>query len=808
MQNAGNNEILIQAENKGIDFKKYIFRAISLWYLFLITLPAAYFYAKQQNKFMNSSCTVSTTLLLKEGTNEEAYAGGLRLFNQGKKVSTQKGILNSYSFNKKTLQELDFEISYFTDEEDRSDREIYKNSPFIVNLDSLHDGYINYQKFYITLLSNKKYKLENTNFNINKTLKFGEQFIYQNFNFNIRLKNPKAVNNAVMSKKYYFYKNDMNSLVNSYKARLNIDVRPSGSAILWLWITGNVAEKEADYLNKLAEVFIRHGLETKNSKTQSVIEFIDKQLGSVADSLNRTETNLQIFKQKNKTLSISAGGQTLLESLNELEKKSITHNASLEYYKYINNEFKNISGSFVIPSVVKVDDPVLSTLFVDLSDAVSEKEIIEFDVKKTIPETKILDYKIKKIQDKILNHSQENINAINEEISKIKIKLSDINFRIEQLPASERKIISIERKFNINDAIYTMLLQRRMEAAVTQASNKADIEVLDAAKPRNAAWNLPDRAGNTRKKLILALIIPIVFVVIYESLNNKIQSKGDIEKSTDIPILASIGKNTKDSNIPALAHKNSQISEAFRSLRTNLQYILREKNQKIIVVTSSISGEGKSFVATNLAAIIAISGKKTLLIGLDLRKPKLQNEFHFSNEIGVSTHLINNNSYEEIINKTETENFFVALSGPVPPNPAELIESEQAQKFFERAKKEFDYIIIDTPPIAIVTDALLLLDITDAYLYVIRQKYSKKNVLKLIKEINNNVSLKNLSLIINDVTVSRIYGYGYRYGYGYGRGYGYYEEGQKQDGILISSLKKITDKIIKNYKKIINLIKQ
>ena len=799
MTTIDNHEISINPENKGIDFKKYLLRAISFWYLFVITLPLAFFYAQRENRFMPATCTLRTTVLLKGGTDEEKYAGGLSLFSKRKNLDTQKGILKSYSFNKRTLEELDFGISYFIDEEDKNDREIYKKNPFTVNIDTAYNKQ-NYQKFYVTLLSSEKFRLKNSNYNIDKVLKYGEQFIYQDFNFNITLNDTEDLSESVKKTKYYFYKNDLNALVNSYKDRLSIDVSPQGSSILWIWITGDVAEKEADYLNKLAEVFIRYGLEEKNAKTQSVIEFSDKQLEGVSDSLNRTETSLQLFKQKNKTLNISDGGQTLLEMLNQLEKEQITYNASLEYYTYVNNEFEDITnvGTFSTPSIVEANDPVLALLISSLSDAVSEKEIIELDVKKTIPETKILDYKIAKIQSKIEKHSQKNINALNKEISKIKTKLSEINRKIEKLPASERKVISIERKFNINDAIYTMLLQRRMEAAVTQASNKADTEVLDTAKPKNATWNYPNKAGNTQKKIMLALIIPIIFIVIYEFFNNKIQNKSDIEKATDIPILATIGQNTKKTNLPAAKYPKSQISESFRSLRTNLQYILREKDQKIIILTSSISGEGKSFVAANLAGIIAISGKRTLLVGLDLRKPKLHNEFHYFNSIGISTYLIHNNTFEEIIHQTETKNLFVALSGPIPPNPAELIESEQAQIFLNRAKKEFDYIVIDTPPIGIVTDALLLSDIADVFLYVIRQKYSKKNVFKLLKEINNNVNLKNLSLILNDVKTSRIYGYGYH------NGQGYYEDGTKQKQNILRKIKQYYNKIILLIKKFIS----
>lgn len=244
-------------------------------------------------------------------------------------------------------------------------------------------------------------------------------------------------------------------------------------------------------------------------------------------------------------------------------------------------------------------------------------------------------------------------------------------------------------------------------------------------------------------------------------------------------------------------HGKSSIAESFRSLRTNLQYFFDTEDKKIITINSTISGEGKTFCAVNLASVIAISNKKTILIGLDLRKPKLHKVLNINNDIGMSTYLIGKNSINEVIQKTEVENLDVIVSGPIPPNPAELIENHRMTEIIEELKKQYDYIIIDTPPVALVADALLVTRHAVANIFVIRQNYSSKSVIKFVNDLHNEKKLTNLSLLLNDVDVAS--GYGYRYGgnhyrygsyrkYGYGYGYGYYEEDNEKPKSLFGIL--------------------
>ncbi len=273
--------------------------------------------------------------------------------------------------------------------------------------------------------------------------------------------------------------------------------------------------------------------------------------------------------------------------------------------------------------------------------------------------------------------------------------------------------------------------------------------------------------------LSLGLILPAGAIVVIDLLNNKVIDKKDIERITHAPILGYISHSSYSTEIPVVEKPGSTLAESFRSIRTSLRYFITEERPLVIAVSSTISGEGKTFVAVNLAAIVSMLGKKTLLVGLDLRKPRIHKILNLPNKRGMSTYLSSNCTFDEIVQKTEVDNLWYAASGPIPPNPAELIERSTMAEFLKEAKKRFDFIILDTPPVAIVTDALLLSLHADMMMFVVRQRYSSRNTLNLIEEIHHNKEISNVGIIVNDISMSGYYGYGLRYGYTMGYAYGY-----------------------------------
>jgi capsular exopolysaccharide synthesis family protein len=323
--------------------------------------------------------------------------------------------------------------------------------------------------------------------------------------------------------------------------------------------------------------------------------------------------------------------------------------------------------------------------------------------------------------------------------------------------------------------MYTYLQEKRAEAAIAQASNIADNKILDYALAQNATMLKPKKSLNYLIGLMAGLAIPFIILLLLDFLNDKIVDLKEISKKTRVPVIGTLGHNRYQSELMVLDKPKSTLTESFRGLRTNLQYLLREPDKKVISVSSTIVGEGKTFTAVNLAAIIAVTGKKALLIGLDLRKPRLHRLVGYTGSIGISTYLIGQNDEKEIVFPSLVDNLFFAPSGPIPPNPAELLGSNRMEEFIIWAKNNFDFIVIDSPPVAIVSDAFLIARFTDANLFVLRFGYSSKEVLSLLNDIYKHHEIRNLAIVVNDFQPKRGYGYsyGYTYSYGYSYGYGY-----------------------------------
>jgi capsular exopolysaccharide synthesis family protein len=349
----------------------------------------------------------------------------------------------------------------------------------------------------------------------------------------------------------------------------------------------------------------------------------------------------------------------------------------------------------------------------------------------------------------------------------------------------ERKLLNIQRKVDLNNTIYTYLLEKSSESSIAKASNIPNNRVIDAASNYSSSLIKPTVRKNIIISILLGIMTPMVLIILIDLLNDKIIDKKDIERKTKIPVIGFISHSDAVSEIPVVKKPGSSLAESFRSVRTSLKYFVKENETAVISVSSTISSEGKTFFCVNLAAIVAMAGKKVLLVGLDLRKPRLDKILNSDdNESGMSTYLSGNSRYEDITQETGISNLYYVSSGPRPPNPAELIDTGYMKTFLSRAKEEFDCIIIDTPPIGLVTDALLLAGQVDVNILIVRQRYTRKNSLDLMEQLRVQGNLKNLAIVINDLSLSGYYGYGMRYNYGYGSGYhyGYSYYGSKHYG--------------------------
>ena len=783
-----------------IDLKIYIERYFIFWKQILLSILIFFLLGFFYNRYSKKIYKSSTTLLIKEETNASLGSDdifeGLDLFGGQMNIKNEIGILKSFSLTKNTLEKLNFRISYFHSGSFKSN-DIYKKTPFVVIIDENRPQSIN-QKFYIELISENEFilttNLNNVNlfdmstetfisnkdydFNYEGLHKFGEKIITDFFSFTIS-KNDLSLFKDEDWVNYFFVVSSYNDLTKNYLKNLKILEIEKDASILKISLEGSNPLKINDFLNKFTELYLALDLDEKNQITSNTIQFINEQLVSISDSLSNVESSLETFKEINPKIELSQKEYGAFYQVEKLEQEKAflelnnKYYISLQEYLFKNNNINNI----VAPSTMGIDDPLLNSHIIELTKLYSQLDLISVNSKQGHPLVQSIKKQIKSTKEKLI----ENIENI---ISTSELTLEDINSRIVELesvigdlPQNERILLNIQRKFNLNENIYNYLLEKRAEASITKASNISDHKVIDMPRLES---NLPIKPNTTLIYVIsimLGFFLPSIIISIYYLFNNKIIDKKDIDEITSVPLIGKIMHNDSGYNLVNINSPKSAIAVSFRSIRTNIQYLASDKIEKVICITSSIGGEGKTFVAMNLASIFSITRGKTILIGADMRKPKIFNDFNLSNDVGLSSYLSNQNTKDEVIQKTEFENLDIILSGPIPPNPSELLSLEKMKDFIEELKKTYKHIIIDTPPIGLVTDGLVLMKYSDINIYVVRQNFTTKEMLNNFNEtiIKNNVL--NMNLIVNDISNDKT-SHGYGYGYGNTYGYGYYAEDQ------------------------------
>ncbi len=778
--NSNNN---IPMEEESVDIKKYLFLMLSKWYWFALSIFVGLFIGYLVNRYSVNVYNIQSSLIIKDDDNTKGFTGaenliqGLRLVKNTKSVQNEIGVLKSYSLAHKALSQLEeFKITYVgVGRRGVVKRELYTSSPFKVYLDSTKENLFGYP-INITMISKDKYLLEiDGNYDIKREMRWGEPFNSGPFNFTIKLRNKNQINNYVSGSTFYFSINSINSLANKYKNKVSIDLNDKKGSILIMTTTGFVPEQEADYLNTLMQTYIQMGLDDKNMIAENTIRFIDSQLAEMTDSLKHAEKKLQNFRSSNKVINIGKEGIVIYDNVQKLQVEKAAVELKSRYYAYLKKylEGKVDLNQIVAPSAMGIEDVQLTEILSQLSQAYLEQETLKLSANPLTPGLNTIAFKLETLK-KTLDEKIKSLIDVNKVMfSEIKRRMADFEQEMSKIPYTERLLIGFEREFNLINKMYTYLNEKRAEAAIAKASNIADNKILDYALPQNATIVKPNRRMVSLYGFLAGAMIPFIIIVLIGYFNTTITDIKEIQNHTTVPILGLIGHNAYETDLPVGLNPKSTLAESFRGLRTNLGYILRESDKKVITVTSTISGEGKTFIAANLAIIIAFTGKKVLLLGMDLRKPKINNIFGTKLQNGLSTYLIGKDDFNSIIFNTSYENLSIAPSGPIPPNPAELIGTARMDEFIADAKKRFDYIVIDTPPIAIVTDTLIANRFTDALLFITRFNYTNREALNLLENLKTTDQNQNIALVVNDFISKHHYGYNYGYSYGFRYGYKY-----------------------------------
>ncbi|HEY8661611.1 MAG TPA: polysaccharide biosynthesis tyrosine autokinase [Hanamia sp.] len=566
---------------------------------------------------------------------------------------------------------------------------------------------------------------------------------------------------------FYFSLISVKNAANSTLGSIKIESSGKQSTVIDLSIVGEVPKRGEDILNELLSVYNQAAILDKNELAANTLKFVQDRLKYVVNELDSVEGRLQSFKANNKIIDISAQGQIFLQTVAANDQKISDINMQLAVLDQVQNYVTNKEGKGgIVPATLGVADPVLTTLLQKLSDL----ELQYTQTKKIVPENNpaviALVDGINKIKPGIL----ENIQSQRKNLLAGRDDLAGTNSRyasmLKSIPEKERELLGISRQQAIKNNIYTFLLQKREETALSFASAVADSRIIDKAESANGPVS-PNKSYIYLLVLVAPFAFGIAFIYIKEMLTRTVQGRSDIEKFTDVPFLGEVVYERTKSPFVIAEGKRSFIAEQFRQLRTALGYMGIDEAHKRILITSSISGEGKSFIAINLGISLALMGKKVALIELDLRKPKLSEHFKISRHAGLSNYLIGKMQPHELVKETGIDNLFLIPAGPIPPNPSELISNGKLLELLTFLEKTFDYIIIDTAPINPVTDAYIISPLADVTLFIVRHDYTPKVFLQKLTGHHKINSLKNVALIYNGVRGKGFRKYGYGYGYGY-----------------------------------------
>lgn len=769
-------------EEEKINIKKIFHKLISKWYYFplglLITMPLAYAYVKMKEpKYL-----VRASMLLKgeDKRGPSQFLKGMELFMSPTDLEDEIGIIKSYSNVESAIKRLNFGISYYT-EKNFKKSEHYGNTPFTIQLDSSVNQMIGIP-IYIERLSSSKYMVKAqgkdvttydvlTNrttgkvpvVDIQEVLDINKPFQSKNLSFSITFNDAYKVEPDT---KMFFRVHNQVSLAESYRNQLNIEPISKESNIVQLTIQQAVPQKGVDFINAVMRVYLDNELYKKNQLGLRTIEFIDNQLTGVSDSLRRVEGTLESFRARSNVIDIRTSAQTLTTNLDKLETEKANLEVKLQYYQYISNSLETGTGNEIVaPSTFGVDDPLLNSLLIELAKLNQERSGLNYSARQGNPLAEVIDLKITNIKAAIAENVSNIIDASSIALNDLNRRIAQLNAQLERLPRNERELVKIQRRYDFSDNVYNYLLEKRAEAGIAIASNVVEKSVVDEAMMVGSGAVSPNRKMIYAAAFLLGFGGALGLIILKDFLNDNIVSHEDLEQYTRIPFLGVVSHGSRREQSNVVANALSPVGESFRSLRVNLQYLTLGKEVNVIGITSSRESEGKTYCSVNLGAAMANSRRRTVLIDADMRRPKVATYFQLENDKGLSNYLIGEASVKDIVNETGIKGYDVITSGPIPPNPLDLIGTSRMAELLNELKQSYHTIIIDSPPIGFVSEYIILMKYTDANIYVVRSDYTTRYNLDRINKLYDERKVSNISILLNDVKYSRINGYSYSYKY-------------------------------------------
>ncbi|MFY0256273.1 GumC family protein [Chitinophaga sp. 30R24] len=764
----------LNGSEREMDISKVVRKAYSLWpWIILCVLMSGvlafiYFY------FAIPVYKINAKILIKDddsktgnGSGDMSMLKNIGLLSGTSNVDNELEIVKSYTLMNKVVQDLQLNVVYEVRKPLKA-VEIYgKQVPFKLHFLSFNDSLLNSGTFSCEVSIHKtgitlkeKNHVYDAKWQDTVLLSVGKALLELNHDFKGAYEKLYGV--AVFTPA---------AVTRNYMNMLDAAIPNKQVSTINLSLPASIPEKGVVVVNRLIKEYMQANVDDNNRIADSTMAFIDTRLVVVGDQLQDIEKQIQDFKQRNELADLGEQAKALIINTGDYTKQMADQEVQLNVIESLENYLQdNIDNPRVVPASLIVQDATLSAVISQYNLLLMQRTRLLLSSTESNPVVINIDEQLKVLRGNMLHGIASVKRSAQTALASLRGNAGHLQAEIRRVPAKERVYLDYSRQQAIRQELYLFLLQKREEAAISRSSTVANIRIIDAAQSDPLPFQ-------PQKRLILALavlggmILPFLIVYAKDKLNTRLSEKKDIEAITSVPIIGEIGHSDGSEFVVVAARSRASISEQFRALRTSLQFLLTKKNDNVVMVTSSISGEGKSFISTNLATILAIAGKRVVLMELDLRKPKIFTSLGIKPDKGFSQYAVGLATAEEIIQPSGIHrNLYLISSGPIPPNPAELLLQESTSQLLDKLKEDFDYVIIDTTP-NLVTDAQLLSAYAHTTLYIVRMNYTRKQQVGLVNALYKAGKMPRLNLVVNDIRQGKYSG-GY-YGYGYGNEYGY-----------------------------------
>ncbi len=714
--NSSNTSVINEA-----NLKDLILGYIVYWKWFLVSVLISIFLAFFYLRYTTTQYGVDASIIIKDdkkgGNSELSAFSDLNIFSGKSNVENEMAILKSRTLSLNVVNELNLDVSYYVDGRVKK-TEVYDDSPIEIKFLSKSKKYIEKDTTF-NIAQNSKSTVIISDFNKQngRQYKIGQIIAADFGEFIVNVKNLSSIDNKVLVSKRNSY-----NVANSYAKRLNVNNQGKNN-IINLNIVDPIKKRGEDYLNSIIEQYNYDAIKDRNIIADSTSSFIKRRLGIIAKELSDVEDEVESFKKSKRITDVESDAQISLSSVTDYERELLDIATQVKVINFMLNVVDNLKEDEIIPSNL-LSNADVSTSFIDKYNTavLTKKRLL------SSPEGQYFNPAIQKYDLQIEGYKASVRESLMNKLASLNISKNDISRlenrydnKVYEVPTNEKNFRKIDRQQQIKQSLYLYLLQKREETEISLAITSPKAKIVDAAFVSGPVS--PNRNAIYLIAFLIGMIIPAGIVFLIKMLDTKVKSRHDIEGKVTIPFLGDLPKSESNEQI-IQSNSRSSSAEAIRMIRTNLEFMLShvpENQCKTIFVTSSIPKEGKTFCAINLATTIALSGKKVLIVGLDIRNPKLDNYIDLPTK-GLTNFLSKNNEdiNDYIVNVKGFENFYALPSGAIPPNPVELLLNDRISVMFDELKKKFDYIIVDTAPVTVVTDTLLIAKNADSFIYVVR----------------------------------------------------------------------------------------